>query len=511
MSRTQFLTRTIPHLGAVSPLLLVLMLAACGSDSNSPTAPDGAVASVTVSPANDTLVLGGTTLLRARAEDAGGNGIFGTTFTWTSSNMSVATVEGVETSSLAFATGAGEGSATITATTNGKSATAAVTVQLVDLASVDAGTFHTCGLTTTGEAYCWGINFDSGLGVGLTTLTCPGFSDGSGDACSTTPKAVSGRRPFVSISVANGFTCGLTTSGAAYCWGHNSDGRLGTGDTLRTTVPVAVVGGLSLVSVSAGGAHSCGLTATGAAYCWGSNEHSQLGTTSASETCQNRFSGDIIPCSTTPVPVSGGLTFASVTAGGGYACGLTPIGAAYCWGENSKGQLGIGDTLRTTVPVAVAGGFTFTSVSAGGAHTCGLTTTGTAYCWGYNWAGHLGDGSTSDRTTPVAVSGDLAFGSVNAGDSHTCGVTTSGAAYCWGNNFDGQLGNGTDVDRTAPSAVSGGLTFATVSGSFFHTCGFTTSGTAYCWGANEFGQLGEGTRPSALEAQRSPVRVLGQR
>jgi alpha-tubulin suppressor-like RCC1 family protein len=42
----------------------------------------------------------------------------------------------------------------------------------------------------------------------------------------------------------------------------------------------------------------------------------------------------------TPVAVAGGLTFATLTAGGEHTCGLTSGGAAYCWGNNFSGQLG---------------------------------------------------------------------------------------------------------------------------------------------------------------------------
>ena len=70
--------------------------------------------------------------------------------------------------------------------------------------------------------------------------------------------------------------------------------------------------------------------------------------------------------SATPVTVSGGLTFASVIAGYFGACGVTTGGAAYCWGANGLGQLGNGTTTTaSTTPVPVSGGLTFTTVSWG--------------------------------------------------------------------------------------------------------------------------------------------------
>ena len=124
MSPTQFLTRTIPHLGAVSPLLLVLMLAACGSDSNSPIAPEeGAVASVTVSPAELTLQSGATADLTATVKDAAGNVLTDLMVTWSSSNTNCVTVD--ETGTLSAK---GPPGAVIWATVEGKRGTATISV-----------------------------------------------------------------------------------------------------------------------------------------------------------------------------------------------------------------------------------------------------------------------------------------------------------------------------------------------------------------------------------------------
>lgn len=356
----------------------------------------------------------------------------------------------------------------------GKSPTQPATVALV-FAAVSAGSQdHTCGVTTAGAAYCWGGNTLGELGDGAR-----------GPFPQTRPVAVLGGLTFATISAGLSHTCGVTTGGAAYCWGDNVLGQLGDGTMTPQTSPVAVLGGLTIATVSAGEYSTCGVTIGGAAYCWGYNSFGQLG------------DGDTIG-RTSPVAVIGGLTFVTVSAGGGrgHTCGVTTGGAAYCWGNNYEGQLGCAYPCQGPSPQPVLGGLTFAAVnpSAGGDHTCGLTTGGAAYCWG---AGKFGP--------PVAVGGGLTFAAVSAGAAHNCGVTTGGAAYCWGDNSNGQLGEGDTTSQTSPVAVLGGLTFTAVSAGSQNTCGVATGGAVYCWGRNDHGQLGDGT---TIDRTR-PVAVLG--
>jgi alpha-tubulin suppressor-like RCC1 family protein len=232
-------------------------------------------------------------------------------------------------------------------------------------------------------------------------------------------------------------------------------------------------------------------------FCWGNDQLGQLGDTG-------------IVSSTTPIPVDSAgvvMTFASVTAGAGHTCALKAGGAAYCWGDNTVGQLGTGTPSSHSTPVTVAGGLAFSSIVAGATHTCGLTTAGAAFCWGDNTFGELGNGSSGGQQgAPVAVAGSHTFTELAAGDGFTCGVSGT-KVYCWGSNSDGQIGAGAAIlggTFTSPSAVVTTLTFAHVTAGARHACAIVTNGAgAACWGSNLFGALG-----NSLQAATSGVPVL---
>jgi alpha-tubulin suppressor-like RCC1 family protein len=353
--------------------------------------------------------------------------------------------------------------------------------------AISAGENDNCVLMEAGGVKCWGYNYYGQLGDGtridkLTPVDVAGLGSG-----------------VAAISTGYKHTCALTSLGGVKCWGDNTYGQLGNGSIILSSTPVNVSGLASGVSaISVGEFSTCALTTTGGVKCWGDNTSGQLGV------------GDTtMVLSSVPVNVSGLLSGVSaISAGGSHACALTTTNGVKCWGDNSFGQLGDGTAVNKFAPVNVAGlSNGISAIRAGGSHTCAVTTGSGLLCWGRNDYGQLGDGTTIGRRSPVNVAGLAAgVGWVSAGLRHTCVLMQTGEARCWGFNFYGQLGDGTTSTRLAPvsvSVLSDGL--GSIQVGFLHTCALLQTGGVRCWGNNDYGQLGNNTTSSSS----TPVIVVG--
>jgi alpha-tubulin suppressor-like RCC1 family protein len=177
-------------------------------------------------------------------------------------------------------------------TTVAKSSPVTVIGGITNWSQVSAGQNFSLGLTSTGIAYAWGRNSYGRLGDGTTV------------AKSSPVTVIGGITNWSQLSAGQDHSLGLTATGIAYAWGRNSYGRLGDGTTTSRLSPVTVVGGITNWSqLSAGQSHSLGLTSTGIAYAWGNNADGRLG----DGTTTSRLS---------PVTVVGGITnWSEVSAG----------------------------------------------------------------------------------------------------------------------------------------------------------------------------------------------------
>lgn len=170
--------------------------------------------------------------------------------------------------------------------------------------SISIGPEHACGLTTDSLAYCWGYG---GLGQ---------LGDGVDYSWEEAPVPVLGGHTFKSLVSGLYHVCGITLTDAAYCWGYSEYGQLGDNIDYASTfiynnaTPVLVVGGHSWKKIDPGYQQTCGITTSGDAYCWGRQTSGQLG---------NNVS---IGFEMSPNIVSGDHTWLDIVAGLGFAVGL---------------------------------------------------------------------------------------------------------------------------------------------------------------------------------------------
>ncbi len=344
---------------------------------------------------------------------------------------------------------------------------------------------------------------------GQASRTASSWSGGAESPDGGTGSNCDGGSTEKPIAIAAGFdqACALL-SGGVECWGRNEFGQIGNGVTTTSLVPVAVPNLTGVTAIATGEATTCALLSNGAVECWGDNTDGELGlgTHTGPDTC------DTIPCSTTPVVMTGLSPATAIGPHSWYGCFLLSGGTVECAGKNVSGQLGNGsltgpdmcsDGACSATPVAVSGLEGVTAIAAGPAstHSCALLSGGTVECWGTNGFGELGNGSQgTNSATPVAVSSLTGALSITVGYRYTCAAMASGTATCWGNNEYGQLGNGTtggDIGSPMPVPVSNLDHVTRIGAGVGHTCALISDGTVECWGLNLSGQLGNGTNTNS--------------
>ena len=342
-------------------------------------------------------------------------------------------------------------------------------------------------------ASAWGVNFEGQLGDG--TSGGPEWCGGSfPDPCSTVPLAVNSLGNAKSVAAGQDHGVALLNDATVVDWGGNSRGELGDGidtgpETCETwfidgpleslpcsRTPVAVSGLSEVTAIAAGSKDSLALLADGKVMAWGGNEYGQLG---------NGTNTD----SNVPVEVSGLSEVTAIAAGGHHGLALLRDGKVMAWGENTWGQLGDGTSTDSNVPVEVSGLSEVTAIAAGAAGSIALLGDGTVACWGRNISSDV----------PVRVSGINEATAVATSGNHSLALLANGKVMAWGNNGSGQLGDGTTTASAIPVEVSGLSDVAAIAaGNRYYSEGNSYSlallrdGKVMAWGGNSEGQLGNG-------------------
>ncbi len=162
---------------------------------------------------------------------------------------------------------------------DGTTKRAKVPVDVVGLTSakaITAGQDHTCALTDAGAVLCWGSNKSGQLGDGTTKAR-------------RTPTTVVGLTTgALGVTAATAHTCAVTGTGQALCWGSNAAGQRGSGGGAALK-PAAVMGLTSgVAAMTASGRNTCATTVEGSARCWGDNSFGQVGDSTHGRPAQRR-------------------------------------------------------------------------------------------------------------------------------------------------------------------------------------------------------------------------------
>jgi uncharacterized protein YjdB len=492
------------------------------------------LATITVTVASPTLTIGSTTQATAVAEDENGNVLTGRTFTWTTDHSEVATVN-----AQGVVTAVGRGTATITATSEGKSGNTGIAVgsnvSQVVVALPQSGLSvgysvqasytvkDEAGNSLTGQTVTWSSSNSAVATVnqsGVVTGASAGTADIKATIGGTTGSATIGivviKRQ--SLSAGANHTCAISIDGDAYCWGYNTSGQLGDGTTTDRLSPVRVAGEFKFSAIAAKSGSTYALTSDGRLFCWGSCQRGELalaprqvqtrraiyllgndvegncaiGVGNVGYCWGSNASGQLGP----DTPVAGEHSFVDIGSGSYTACAIEAGGAAYCWGTQYPGD-------PSSVPTLVPGGYSFKDLAGGSVRFCGLTDAGTTYCW--------------TGSAPVAVEGSYVFESISGGWLYTCGITPAGDPYCWGNHPYGQPNGLIPVSfrhwSFGPDPYAS-VKYRLVSPGTWHVCATSTEGDIYCMNhytdnesmnLGEVGLLGDGTR----DTSRAVRKVIG--
>ncbi len=282
--------------------------------------------------------------------------------------------------------------------------------------------------TSTGAVYGWGVNSYGELGDGqLTPYETRAFKVDF--PAGVTITSLANPMPFDGALA-------IDSTGHAWGWGLNAADDLclsGLVEKQPQQLP------LSDVTLATGARTHALFDSQGTVYSCGSGDAGELGNGSTASV-------------STPTPVVGlpdGVRVTALTSSWEGSGVLLGNGDYYNWGYNAAGQLGNSSTINSALPVKVDLPDAVTQVFQGGSgpkngQTIAILGDHAVWTWGNNDRGQLGIGSQTDSHVPVQVHvpRHVVFVNVSSGGFATYAIDQTGQLWAWGDNRSGQLGTG---------------------------------------------------------------------
>ena len=180
------------------------------------------------------------------------------------------------------------------------------------------------------------------------------------------------------------------------------------------------------------------------------------------------------------------------------AAGTWPVPPSphlYAWGQNNKGQLGLGTSTNVFSPNQVGSLTNWLKVVGNGYTEGAIKTDGTLWMWGNNANGQLGQGNTTNISSPIQVGTLTNWATFGIGITFAIAIKTNGTLWSWGStgaNTNGSLGLNNNTSYSSPVQVGTLTNWLNISCSSYFSIAIKTDGTLWGWGYNGQGQLGLG-------------------
>ena len=432
---------------------------------------------------------------------------------------SVTSGSGSINSSTGVYTAASTASSGVVLVTDSATNTSSSNVTHIEPTTIVSGSYHTCALYNEGSVKCWGYNLYGQLGQGSTTNLGDNANEGGGYL----PIVNLGTgRTATAIVAGLHHTCAKLDNGQVKCWGRNNGGQLGRGNTASIGDGPGEMGdslqainfgaGRSASQIFAFGYMTCSILDDASTKCWGQNTYGQLGlgNTNSRGDAANEM-GDSLAA----INFGTGRTATMLTGGLDFMCARLDNSTVKCFGRTTYGQVGyesttnnIGDAVSETgdslAAVNLGTGRTVKFLASGYTHSCAILDNDAIKCWGRNNRGQMGNGSIAGAnaalgdavgemgdTLPTVPLTSFTATSLRIGREGGCALNASNQTRCWGYNAYGQLmiGNTSNQgDAAGEVAALGNINFGTslsvsnLSLGWFGGCGIFTNKRIKCWG-----------------------------
>jgi len=278
---------------------------------------------------------------------------------------------------------------------------------LTDIIAIAAGGNHSLAIRSNGSVVSWGLNNSGQLGdSSKTSRNFPVITFGLDSGTIAIDLAAGDCHSLVLQNDGRLKSCGCDNAGQLGDNGNSSQSGVQSLISVNInqsgTIPLK-----GIVGIAAGQVHSLAIDSNGTAWSWGSQSNGtsahELGRECKTPDC--KFAGQI----------PGISNAAALVAGFNISFALLADSTMMVWGDNSRGELGLGDNNFRDVPTLNGSfGEKIVALSGGGAHGIALMESDSLKSWGWNSSGQLGDGNGPTNSNIPVIVQDFLVGIVTA-------------------------------------------------------------------------------------------------